>query len=198
MDIQTISIQKISPAEYNPRYIEDEAYEALKASIVQFGQVENLIVDEDYVLIGGHQRFKAMQELGFEEVMVEVVSGLTDTQKKALNIALNNEMIRGVWDDTKLEMLLQELQSDEQYMPLQMDKLEPQIMSEPNVDQNSNKSKRETYEEGKVKQITVYFPPEVHKNVMYRMDKIKEKESLETNTELFVFLLNGYLNEYRD
>lgn len=39
-------------------------------------------------VIGGHQRLKVLQELGFEEVECIIVD-LDKTKEKALNIALN-------------------------------------------------------------------------------------------------------------
>ena len=57
-------------------------------------------------VIGGHQRLKVLQELGYKEVECNIVD-LDKVKEKALNIALNK--IAGEWDNDKLEELLAEL-----------------------------------------------------------------------------------------
>lgn len=109
MDIQIINIQKLKPAEYNPRKDlkpEDEEYKKIKKSILEFGYVEPIIINKDFTVIGGHQRLKVLKELGYTEIECIVVD-LDKNHEKALNIALNK--ISGEWDNTKLEELLAEL-----------------------------------------------------------------------------------------
>lgn len=109
MNIQKISIEKLKPAEYNPRKDlkpEDEEYQKIKKSLVEFGYVAPVIVNSDMTVIGGHQRLKVLKELGYTEIECNVVN-LDKDKEKALNIALNK--ITGEWDNTKLEELLAEL-----------------------------------------------------------------------------------------
>lgn len=109
MNIQKIEITKLKPAEYNPRKDlkpEDEEYQKIKKSIIEFGYVAPIIVNSDMTVIGGHQRLKVLAELGYTEVECVVVD-LDKNKEKALNIALNK--ISGEWDNGKLEELLAEL-----------------------------------------------------------------------------------------
>lgn len=109
MNIQKISIEKLKPAEYNPRKDlkpEDEEYRKIKKSLVEFGYVAPVIVNADMTVIGGHQRLKVLKELGYTEIECNVVD-LDKDKEKALNIALNK--ITGEWDNAKLEELLAEL-----------------------------------------------------------------------------------------
>lgn len=109
MNIQKISIEKLKAAEYNPRKdlkTEDEEYQKIKKSLVEFGYVDPVIVNKDMTVIGGHQRLKVLEELGYKEIECNVVE-LDKNKEKALNIALNK--ISGEWDNTKLEELLAEL-----------------------------------------------------------------------------------------
>lgn len=113
MEIQRIEINKLIPATYNPRKDlkpEDDEYKKIKKSILEFGFVSPLVVNKDMTVIGGHQRLKVLQELGYEKVECIVVD-LDKTKEKALNIALNK--ISGEWDTDKLESLLQELRMDD-------------------------------------------------------------------------------------
>lgn len=54
-------------------------------------------------IVGGHQRAKVMQDLGYESITCIVVD-LDDLQEKTLNIALNK--ITGEWDIPLLTDLL--------------------------------------------------------------------------------------------
>lgn len=109
MNIQKINIEKLKAAEYNPRKDlkpEDEEYQKIKRSILEFGYVAPIIVNADMTVIGGHQRLKVLKELGYKKVECNIVD-LDKTKEKALNIALNK--ITGEWDNSKLEELLAEL-----------------------------------------------------------------------------------------
>lgn len=91
MEIQKIVINKLIPATYNPRKNlkpNDLEYQKIKKSILEFGFVSPLVVNKDMTVIGGHQRLKVLQELGFESVECIIVD-LDKTKEKALNVALN-------------------------------------------------------------------------------------------------------------
>lgn len=108
--IEHVHIDDIKPSYYNPRLDlqpEDEEYQKIKRSIKEFGLVEPIIVNgKTKNIIGGHQRYKVLKELGYEKIPVSVVS-LDDEHEKMLNVALNK--IEGDWDNTKLKDLLEEL-----------------------------------------------------------------------------------------
>jgi hypothetical protein len=96
-------------ADYNPRKAltpDDAEYQKIKNSILEFGYVDPIIINEDGTIIGGHQRCTVLKDLGYTEVDVVVVS-LDKQREKALNIALNK--ITGEWDEVKLKDLLLDL-----------------------------------------------------------------------------------------
>lgn len=106
MNISKIPIGNLNPAKYNPRKISREMLQSLKNNIKEFGLVDPVIVNKDMTIIGGHQRFKACIELGFEEIPC-VVLDLPKSKEKALNLALNK--VTGEWERNKLERLLKEI-----------------------------------------------------------------------------------------
>lgn len=109
MNIQKVNIQKLKIAEYNPRKKltpEDPEYQKLKKSILEFGYVMPIVVNSDMTVIGGHQGLTVLKDLGHEEVDCNIVN-LNKIQEKALNLALNK--IDGIWDNDKLEKILEEL-----------------------------------------------------------------------------------------
>ncbi len=110
MKIESLAVDKINPAIYNPRKDlkpGDPEYDKLKKSILEFDMVEPLVWNKKTGnLVGGHQRLKILKELGIKNVEVSVVN-LSEVKEKALNLALNK--ISGEWDYPKLKDLLEEL-----------------------------------------------------------------------------------------
>lgn len=91
--IEQVPINDLHPSEYNPRTISREQMEQLKKSIERFDLVDPLIVNRAAerrgIIIGGHMRYRAAKELGYEEVPVVFVN-ISDLQKeKELNLRLN-------------------------------------------------------------------------------------------------------------
>ena len=111
MEIKKINIDKLNPAKYNPRKElkpGDAEFEKLKRSIEEFGYVEPVIWNKrTNNIIGGHQRFNVLKNLGFTEIDC-VVLDIDETKEKALNIALNK--ISGDWDNDLLTALLKDLE----------------------------------------------------------------------------------------
>lgn len=110
MNIEKIHVEKLLPAKYNPRkdlQPGDPEFEKLKRSITEFGYVEPIIWNKRTgVVIGGHQRLKVLQHLGYTEVDC-VVLDIDEQKEKALNVALNK--ISGAWDVPLLTSLLRDL-----------------------------------------------------------------------------------------
>ena len=110
MDIRKFNIKDLIPSSYNPRKNlteRDPEYQKIKRSIQTFGYVDPIIVNKNFTIIGGHQRFKVLKDLGVDEIDCVVVD-LSADQEKALNIALNK--ISGEWDIEALKNLFLELE----------------------------------------------------------------------------------------
>ena len=63
MQIRNRPISEIRPYENNPR-LNDDAVAAVAASIREFGFRQPIVVDTEGVIICGHTRWKAAQQLG--------------------------------------------------------------------------------------------------------------------------------------
>lgn len=117
MNIQIIKIENLKSAEYNPRKDlrpEDEEYQRIKRSIVEYGCIIPLVVNKDMTIIGGHQRLKILKDLGYKEIECVVVD-YDKNKEKGCNIILNNENVSGEWDKTKLEELMAELKKEDDF-----------------------------------------------------------------------------------
>ncbi len=110
MTTELLKLSELHPAEYNPRKDlkpGDPEYEKIKNSIDRFGYVDPIIVNADGTIIGGHQRYKVMCDLGYEEAECVKVD-LSKEDEMALNVALNKT--GGDWDNAKLKELFENLQ----------------------------------------------------------------------------------------
>lgn len=110
MQVSKIPISQLNPAAYNPRkdlQPGDPEYEKLKRSMQEFGYVEPIVWNRRTGnIVGGHQRYKVLLDMGMSEIDCVVVD-LDETKEKALNVALNK--ISGDWDTTLLKDLLMEI-----------------------------------------------------------------------------------------
>ena len=113
MKIKELPLKELKPAAYNPRKKlkkGDKEYEKIKQSLLKFGYVDPIIVNEDLTVIGGHQRLTVLKDLDYETAKCVIVK-LSKEDEKVLNIALNK--ITGQWDDALLADLLLDLQESD-------------------------------------------------------------------------------------
>jgi len=106
--VELRKIDDIRPYERNPR-INDQAVDAVAASLAEFGFRQPIVVDADGVIIAGHTRWKAAQKLGLAKVPVHVITDLTGEQVRAYRIADNKSGELAEWDLEILPIELAEL-----------------------------------------------------------------------------------------
>lgn len=167
MNIQKIDINKLKPATYNPRknlQKDDAEYKKIYNSIQKFGYVEPIIINGDKTIIGGHQRYKVLKDLGYANIDC-VVLDLDKNSEKMLNIALNK--ISGDWDMSLLKDLLLDLDSvnfDIELTGFDMTEVE-NLMCQFHVEEDT---RNETIEEEKKKfDIKISCKDEKEYNTLY-------------------------------
>jgi len=111
--IKKVNIQKIKPNDENPRFITDAKFKKLIKSIKEFPEMletRPLVVDENFVVLGGNMRLKALKSAGVFEVPIHQVKGWTDEQKKEFIIKDNLgygewdwDIVANEWDTQKLK-----------------------------------------------------------------------------------------------
>lgn len=102
------SLDELKPYENNPRNNQN-AIKSVANSIKEFGFKVPIVIDKDNVIVAGHTRYLASQELGLEEVPCIVADDLTEEQVKAFRIADNKTGELAGWDFIKLEEELSSL-----------------------------------------------------------------------------------------
>jgi len=100
LQIEYVSIEILKPNEYNPKQMTEKEAKDLEKSIVEFGMVDPLIVNKaeerEGIIIGGHQRYKIYQKLGYEKVPV-IWLDIPDL-KKEQELCLRLSKNIGSWD----------------------------------------------------------------------------------------------------
>ena len=133
MKIESRSLADVRPYEQNPR-LNDKAVASVASSIQEFGFRQPIVVDPEGVIIVGHTRYKAAQQLGLEKVPVHVARGLTPAQVKAYRIADNKSAELAEWDYELLPIEIGSLQELEYDLSLLgFDKLELGKLLDPGV-----------------------------------------------------------------
>ena len=110
MKVETLPIHKPKLDPENARTHPVETIEAIKESLVAFGQVLPIVLHDGYV-VGGNGTLTAMRDLGLSEVRV-VHFGGTKQEAKALALALNRTAELAEWDADVLSKQLSELAAE--------------------------------------------------------------------------------------
>lgn len=114
-----IEIEKIKEYENNSRtHSEDQIYKIME-SIVEYGFTNPILIDENYNLIAGHGRLRAILELNkttFKENPISkvpciIISGLDEVKRKTLIIADNRLAELAGWDYKILKEEIIEIES---------------------------------------------------------------------------------------
>ena len=95
-------VDRVRPSPSNTKFHPPAQVEKLADSIREFGWTTPLLVAADGDLIAGHGRLQAAAHLGLEKVPVVIVSGLSDSEVRALRIADNRMGELGRWDSKNL------------------------------------------------------------------------------------------------
>ncbi|MGO8684167.1 MAG: site-specific DNA-methyltransferase [Thermoleophilia bacterium] len=109
LEIQRWPIDKVVPYAQNPRTHSPASVAKIAASLRQFGWRQSLVVDEEGVLIIGHGRLFAAEQLGLTQVPVHVALGLTAAQVKALRLADNRIADESSWNEELLAIEIEGL-----------------------------------------------------------------------------------------
>jgi len=96
---QLMDIGLLRPNEHNPRTIDDGSFKKLVLSLLEFPEMMHLrpiVVDEDYIILGGNMRHRAAIEAGWTQIPVIVATGLTEEQKR--EFVIKDNVSGGEWD----------------------------------------------------------------------------------------------------
>ena len=108
MIIRDVSISRLKNYENNPRN-NDLAVEKVKYSIDRLGFLFPIIIDINYVIVAGHTRVRACQELGIQTVPCIMADELTEEQINLFRLVDNKTSEYSDWDFEKLKSELAQI-----------------------------------------------------------------------------------------
>jgi len=135
INLVTMRLSELTPAGYNPRKITDLAKRGLIKSIQTFGYADPIIWNKRTGnIISGHQRYVALVEMYDKDHEIDVnVIDVDDRTEKAMNIAMNNPEIQGVFDSEALDKLLHDIIEFPQFIDLNFDLINMPKQKEPGI-----------------------------------------------------------------
>ncbi len=104
-----LPLEEIKPYWRNPRRIPQEAIDAVAESVRAFGYQQPIVVDSDHVIVVGHTRHAALQQLGFESARV-YVTDLPEDKVREYRLVDNRTAEFSSWDHNALVLELREFE----------------------------------------------------------------------------------------
>jgi hypothetical protein len=190
MKVKKIEINKLKPNPKNPRTINKSKFERLKKSLSEFPKMLELrpiVVDENFVVLGGNMRLKALRELGIKEAFYIQEKELTEEQKNQFIIKDNASFGDWDWDILANEWETKELKE------WGVDVWQPEEELEKQIDEDKFASEIDTYINAQIKQIVLYYNSEEYEVALLNFEKVRDMENLNDNTEVFNLLMTKYL-----
>ena len=112
LEVEYISIDDIKTYENNAKLHPAEQIEQIKKSIQEFGFNDPIAIDENNVIIEGHGRYIACNELGIKEVPIIRLEGLDEEHKKAYMLVHNKLTMNSDFDIELLSYELEDISID--------------------------------------------------------------------------------------
>lgn len=98
--MQYIEIDKLTPAAYNPRYIDNDKLNKLEQSIKENGFLMPVIVNKsNNVIIAGHQRSKAAKKLECKKCRAITLKISTSLMKLCLTSCIMEAMLISIYTE---------------------------------------------------------------------------------------------------
>lgn len=111
MKIKSVNISDLKLYDKNPRLHPDDQIAEIAKLISEFGFKVPILIDSENVIVAGHGRVKAAQQLGMKSVPAIMIDNLTQEQIRAFRIADNKVSEKSGWDEPLLALELTDLKS---------------------------------------------------------------------------------------
>tara|TARA_R110000823_G_scaffold312759_1_gene439691 strand:- start:5046 stop:5615 length:570 start_codon:yes stop_codon:yes gene_type:complete len=109
LKVAYINTDKLIPYTNNSRTHSPEQVQQIAGSIREFGFTNPILIDEENGIIAGHGRIMAATLLNLKEVPTIILTGLSETQRKAYILADNKLALNAGWNIDLITMELQGL-----------------------------------------------------------------------------------------
>lgn len=93
------NLSDLKPTAKNPRQLSEKGYKQLKKKMDKYPKfitAREVVIDEDFNILGGHQRVKVAEKRGDKTIRVKQVFGWTQEEKD--NFIISDNIAEGEWD----------------------------------------------------------------------------------------------------
>jgi len=135
--MQKVNIKEVKSNPNNPRIIKDAKFKKLVQSIKDFPQMLELrpiVVDKDYIVLGGNMRLKACIAAGLKEVPILIADNLSPEQQEEFMIKDNASFGEWDWDILANEWDVNNLNDWGLDVPILNESLQPIKGSDPEIE----------------------------------------------------------------
>lgn len=190
MNIQVLKIGEIKPNPKNPRVIKNDKFRKLVQSIKEFPkmlEIRPIVINKQNIILGGNMRFRASQEAGLTEIPTITVN-LTEEEENEFIVKDNSSFGEWDWDMLSNFFELDELGDWGLDIPVYLtdDDVEPQYDKTPMQD------KLQTFLESGINFIRLHYASDDYEKIMEKLDKVVEKEEVDSYSDLFQKYINNY------
>lgn len=109
LDVEYLNPSNLKPYKNNARTHSNKQIRQIADSIRTFGFTNPILIDQQHMILAGHGRLKAAQQLGLETVPCVRLDHMSDPQKRAYILADNKLALNAGWDEELLAEELSEL-----------------------------------------------------------------------------------------
>jgi len=208
-----MEINQLKQYHRNPRKITEKMFNLLGDSIKEFGDLSGIVYNvRTQELIGGNQRtqFFKRNDKDVQITTIPVENSKVGTvavgyvvyngekynyrevdwdEKKAGQANLNANKMGGFWDN---ELLAGAFEMEELKLAGFEDFELGMFNEEIQIDKSDLTQTMDSYLEGNIKQIVLFFTAEEFENVMPRMEKLMTQLGVQNHTEAFMKILEEY------
>ena len=185
--IERWPIGRVRPNESNPRFIKDDAFRKLVASLKQFPEMMDLrpvVVNEQNIILGGNMRYRAAVEAGWQTVPVVVARGLTPEQER--EFIIKDNVAAGSWD---MDMLANEWDLSElKDWGLDL----PDWDDESPADYSDKNKEVDLSDYEKKMDFTLKLTSSEFFDLQERLSVVKSRASVDTNEQAIFHVLGHY------
>lgn len=167
LKVEYISIDDIKTYENNAKLHPAEQIEQIKKSIQEFGFNDPIAIDENNVIIEGHGRYIACNELGIKEIPIIRLEGLDEEHKKAYMLVHNKLTMNSDFDIELLNYELEDISIDMSDYGFDMEDID--------MDELGTDFELPSGDKGNIEQMTFTLSTEQATLIRSAMDLVKDE-----------------------
>ena len=190
--VERRKLSDLKPHPKNPRQFTEKGMKDLENSINSIGFFQPVACNTDSTILSGHARVLKLKELGETEVDVMVPDRTLTPKQEEEVLVRANANTAGQWD---FDLLANEFEINEiTDWGLEIPSFEPLENLDDKIENLDDKNKEIDIDEMDISDCKIVFKFDAltYESILNRINKLKEKNKIDTNEVLFLELLAKY------